>query len=274
MARASGITQPALSRTLAELEDLLGQALFLRQGRSLRLTEAGILFRRYAAEAIAALDAGAAALKGEEAEGRLAVGVLPTVATRFFPRVALRFREVRPEITLSVTTGPQGYLLTLLREGHINLLAGRMPEPREMAGLAFEHLYEEEIVLAARAGHPLTHLPPFDLLARVPLVIPPEGAAIRRAVDDYLASLGLASLQAAVETVSLPVGRGILLGSDALWFISRGVIVEELEAGTLQAVSTSARRLAGAVGLTRRQGEAGLSLAHLMEIARTEAHNA
>ncbi|MBP1804193.1 LysR substrate-binding domain-containing protein [Rubellimicrobium aerolatum] len=274
VARAEGITQPALSRTLAELEDLLGQSLFLRQGRSLRLTEAGAVFRRHAAEGVAALEAGAAALRGGKAEGQLSVGVLPTVATRFFPCVALRFREMRPDTTLSIATGPQGHLVGLLRDGRIDLLAGRMPEPREMAGLAFEHLYEEQVELVARAGHPLAHLPPADLLARVPLVLPPEGAAIRRTVDDYLASLGLAGIRAAVETVSHPVGRGVLLGSDAVWFISRGVVVEELETGRLQAIPTDARRLAGAVGLTLRQGEAGAALALLVEIAREAARAA
>ena len=271
VARTEGITQPALSRTLAELEELLGQALFLRQNRRLVLTEAGTVFRRYAAEGIAALEAGAAALRGADTEGRLAVGVLPTVATRLFPKVALRFRELRPDTMLSVATGPQGYLLSLLREGRIDLLAGRMPEPREMSGLVFEHLYEEEVVLAVRAGHPMTHLPPAELLTRASLILPPEGAAIRRTVDDYLASLGLGGLRAAVETVALPVGRGLLLGSDAVWFISRGVIVEDLEEGTLEAVPTGVRRLAGAVGLTQRQGEAAATLRLLSEIARIAA---
>lgn len=190
---------------------------------------------------------------------------------RFFPRVGLRFREAGPGTTLTVVTGPQGYLLGLLRAGRIDLVAGRMPEPREMAGLAFEHLYEEEVVLAARAGHPLAHLPAPALLARVPPVLPPEGAAIRRAVDEYLASLGLAGLAAAVETVSLPVGRGLLRGSEALWFISRGGIGEELEAGTPRAIPTGARRLAGAVGLTRRRGETEAAIGLLAEIARETA---
>ncbi|MEF9606063.1 LysR family transcriptional regulator, partial [Paracoccus sp. PXZ] len=63
VARRQGITQPALSRTLAELETLLGQALFLRQGRRLVLTEQGALFRHHAAQALQALEAGAAALR-------------------------------------------------------------------------------------------------------------------------------------------------------------------------------------------------------------------
>ena len=92
------------------------------------------------------------------------VGILPTAATRLFPRVALRFRERHPETLLKIETGPHSYLLRLLRDGEIDLMIGRMPVAGEMAGLAFEHLYEEEIVLVARAGHPMALQPLPSLL--------------------------------------------------------------------------------------------------------------
>lgn len=253
-ARAGGISQPALSRTLAELETLLDAELFRREGRRLFLTEAGLLFRRHAATAVQALDAGAAALRPGVA-GRVELGVLPTAATRLFPRVALRFRAASPDVTLSVVTGPQAHLMGLLRQGAIDMVLGRMPDAAEMAGLSFTHLYEEEVVIAVRADHPMQDQPVAQVLAACPLVLPPEGAIIRRAVGDYLASVAVAP-QAAWETVALAVGRGILLGSDAVWFISRGVIAEELARGELALLPHGARFLSGAVGITRRQADA------------------
>jgi LysR family pca operon transcriptional activator len=272
VARAQGISQPALSRTLAELEDLLGHALFLRQGRRLVLTEAGAVFRRHALMGLQALDAGAAALRPGGDGGRLLIGVLPTTATRFFPRVALRFHRISPAPMLSVVTGPHSYLMGLLRSGELDLMVGRMPAPSEMAGLRFDHLYEEDVLLCARAGHPLLHLPLAELLAQVPLVLPPEGALIRRAVEDFLASQGLANLRPAFETVALALGRGLLMESDALWFISRGVIADDLDRGDLVEVPTGAQFLIGSVGLTRRQtgpSPAGLDL--LCQLARDAA---
>jgi LysR family pca operon transcriptional activator len=170
-----------------------------------------------------------------------------------FPRVALRFRETHPDTLLKIETGPHPYLLGLLRDGAIDLMIGRMPAASEMAGLAFEHLYEEEIVLVARAGHPLVNLSLPSLLRQVPLILPPEGALIRRAVNDYLASLGMPGLRPAFETVALAVGRGILAGSDAVWFISRGVVADEVDRGDLIVLPTSTRFLSGSVGITRRQ---------------------
>ncbi len=88
VARRQGITQPALSRTLGELETLLGRPLFIRQGRRLVLTEAGLAFRRHAAQGIEALEAASRALQPGALGGRLVLGVLPTVAARLMPRAA------------------------------------------------------------------------------------------------------------------------------------------------------------------------------------------
>ncbi len=270
VARTQGTTQPALSRTLAELEELLGQPLFLRRNRRLVLTEAGMVFRRHAASAMQALEAGAAALR-PGAAGVLRAGALPTVATRFFPRVALRFARLRPEVLLAVETGPHHYLMRLLREGSIDLMIGRLPGASEMAGLSFIHLYEEDVALVRRAEHPLAGVPAAEALARAPLILPPRTALIRRPVEDYLASVGLAGRRAMVETASLAMGRGLCFASDALWFISRGVVAEELERGSLAETPTGARFLSGAVGVTRRQETVAEGLDALQEIAQEVA---
>lgn len=272
VARAQGITQPALSRTLAELEDLTGAALFRRENRRLVLTEQGALFRRHVHQALQALEAGAAAMRPGATGGTIRVGILPTAATRLFPRVALRLREIAPELLLKIETGPHTYLVRLLRDGQIDLMVGRMPDAGEMAGLAFQHLYEEPVVLAARAGHPLADLPARDLLRQVPVVMPPDTAIIRRAVNDYLAALNLIGLHPAFETAALAIGRGLLTQSNAVWFISRGVIADELDRGVLVEIPTGVGFLSGAVGLTHRQsGRPVPGLALLMQLAQDGA---
>lgn len=266
-ARAQGITQPALSRSLAELEALLSVSLFRRERRRLVLTEEGAIFRGHAATALQTLEAGVAALHPGENASRLKVGILPTAATRLFPRIALRFREISPHVTLAVETGPHSHLVRLLRAGEIDLMIGRMPAADDMAGLRFDHLYEDQIALVSRAAHPLLGRPTEDALTSCPLILPPQDALIRRAVDEYLLSRNLAGVQPAFETAALAVGRGILAASDALWFISQGVVTDELERGDLVQWATGAGSLTGAVGLTRRQAsteEAMLDLlAHL-----------
>jgi LysR family transcriptional regulator, pca operon transcriptional activator len=269
VARRHGISQPALSRTLSELEDLLGTALFERAGRRLILTPDGQSLRRTAASALGQLEAGVGELGPTSALRELRVGALPTVASRFLPLVALGFHQVAPETCVSVETGPHGYLLDRLRDGGIDIVLGRMPAPAEMPDLSFTHLFEEDVLLVARAGHPLKGEAAREVLTGSPLILPLKAALIRRAVDDYLSSLGLASLRPAFETVALAMGRGLVLGSDAVWFISKGVILSDLERGDLISIPTGAGYLSGSVGITRRQGKPrhpGVDL--LVQIAR------
>jgi LysR family transcriptional regulator, pca operon transcriptional activator len=183
--------------------------------------------------------------------------------------------EARPATVLEIETGPHSYLIRLLRDGGIDLMIGRMPAATDMAGHSFAHLYEEGVVLVVRHGHPLSRSPVAEVLATAPVILPPEGALIRSAVDDYLASLGLLSLRPAFETVALAVGRGILAGSDAVWFISRGVVAEELDRGDLVEVPTGARYLSGSVGITRRQADSDLADLDLMvRLCHAEAASA
>lgn len=250
VARAQGISQPALSRTLAELEDLLATQLFRRERRRLVLTDQGAMFRHHATIGLRALEAGVAALS-PAAGGHIRLGILPTAATRLLPRVALRFRDLQPNMILKIETGAHAYLMGLLRDGGIDMMIGRMPQ--DMAGLRFTHLYEEDIVLVARSDHPMQARPVAAILAEVPVILPPDGALIRRNVNEYLSMLGLADLRPAVETVALAIGREMLARSDAVWFISRGVVAEELTRGEMVEIATGVRFLSGAVGITQVQ---------------------
>ncbi|MFS4437701.1 LysR substrate-binding domain-containing protein [Paracoccaceae bacterium GXU_MW_L88] len=274
-ARRQGISQPALSKTISELETLLDQSLFTRQGRRLALSRAGEMFHRHALSAVDSLNAGAAALQGGAPAGRIAVGVLPTVATSFFPRAVLDFHALRPDCRVRVMTGPNAFLIDRLRARAIDFMVGRLPDGASMDGLSFSHLYEDDVVLCARAGHPMLGAPISEILRHAPLVLPPKGAIIRNIVGQFLHAQGLAGLQPAFETVSLAFGRSLLLQSDAVWFISRGVVAHEVDIGELVTIDTGAQFLSGAVGLTQLQsaefeGDAAL----LIEILKGHASGA
>lgn len=264
-----GLSQPAVSKSLAELEDLLGVKLFARLGRRLVLTPEGDAFRRHAKEAVASLDAGAQAIRGENGRQRISVGLLPTVSTRFFPAVVGRFLQDPPAVTLSVETGSHPFLLQKLRGRQMDLMIGRMPNPVEMPGLDFEYLYEEPIVAVVKAGHPAVRQSIARILREYPVILPTRESIIRKNVDEYLAALGLAGLEPAVETSTLALGRGLLLASDAIWFISKGVVENEVEAGQLVPIALGATFLSGAVGMTTITGIAvPPAIAALMRLCR------
>jgi LysR family pca operon transcriptional activator len=274
-AEALAISQPAVSKTLRELEERLGTPLFERAGRRLRLTEAGRLFQRHAGLSLIELERGVRALRDPGRHGRrIAVGALPTAAARILPRAALAYAAAVPGGSLGITTGPNWLLLSQLRDGTLELVVGRLAAPDEMKGLVFEQLYVEPIAAVVRPGHPLI-LTPARAFTEFPLILPPPGAVIRPAVEQYFLARGQELPVALVETVSLAVGRGMVQASDAVWFISRGVVGEELRLGTLATLDLGGLPLiAGPVGLTRRAGdEPGPEARQLMAAIRaaTEA---
>jgi len=254
-AEVLAISQPAVSKTLRELEARLGVQLFDRVGRRLRLTEAGLLFQKHAGLSLSELDRGVRALQAPERHRRrLVVGVLPTVATRIVPRAVLAFAAAVPGGALRVTTGPNWVLLSQLRDGSLELVVGRLAAPDEMRGLVFEQLLVEPVVAVVRRGHPLAAAPGLAV-TDFPLVLPPPRAVIRPPVEQFFLSIGQDLPRALVETVSLAVGRGLVQASDAVWFISRGVVAEELRLGTVVALDLPGLApVAGPVGLTRRAG--------------------
>ncbi|MEM6939344.1 MAG: LysR substrate-binding domain-containing protein [Pseudomonadota bacterium] len=246
------ITQPAVSRSLKELEDILGTALFDREGRGVRLNEAGRVFQVHARASLTELMRGRDRLAREgDVTTRLSIGVLPTAATDLLPHAALAFREEMPHVRLHIQTGPNWLLFNQLRDGALDLVVGRMPERDVATGVSFQQLYTEDVVLVCRPGHAILGLAaPEQQIARHTLILPPSGAVIAATVDRYLTSIGLPEMRGAIETVALPIGRKIVALSDALWFISRGVVSDELAQGRLVEVGLSSPLLSGPVGIS------------------------
>lgn len=249
------VSQPAASKTIRELESILSVTLFDRSGRRLALTPAGRLFQQHAGTALRELQRAQDIVRSAPARStRLSVGILPTAATEVFPQAALAFRARFPDCILRVSTGPNWLLLSQLREGALDLVVGRMPDPDRMAGLSFLHLYSEQVVMVVRPGHPLVSASDVGrALADFPLMTPPRGAVIAPAVRAYLFGVGLQNRAPAFENVSLAFGRKVVQRSDTVWFISAGVVAEEIGTGLLCAVDPGADLPVGPVGICRRE---------------------
>lgn len=254
-----GTTQPAVSKTLRELEEILGVRLVLRGRGGTVPTPAGLMFRRHAEAVLAALGEGVAGLArlGGGARETVRIGALPTVAARLMPLAVERHLHAGGRAVLRVVSGTNTALLGDLRVGGLDLVVGRMAEGDGMSGLTFEHLYSEPVVFAVRAGHPLTCAGGFDptRIAGFPVVLPTPGSIIRPSVDRLLRTLGIAELPTTVETVSPAFARVFVAGTDAVWIISLGVVETDLGAGGLVLLPVDARDTSGPVGLTLRAGQ-------------------
>lgn len=255
-AASLGLTQPALSKTIAELEEILEVKLFDRSGRSLKLTSFGEVFHRYAVASLTALKQGLHSMARVQQEDKAAftIGALPTVSARVLPHALLDFTARMPGFKPRIITGPNAYLLSQLRLGEVDFIIGRMAEPEMMRGFAFEHLYEEGIALVVRPDHPLLQIRPFQLSAitHYQLLMPPAGSIIRPTVQRYLTSHGLGPFLGEIETISDNLARTYVRISEAIWIISEGVVAEELAHGFLARLPVDTIATMGPVGLTTR----------------------
>lgn len=250
------ISQPAASKTLAELEDILDTRLFERGGKGgLRLTPAGNVFLRYAGASIAALKEGLDGIAQARMQGAsvLMVGALPGVAAHFMPRAVKEFRDSHSTM-LRIITGPNSLMLDQLRMGELDLVVGRLARPRDMQGLTFTHLYSEQIVFVVRSDHPFPRDMPFDLalLEQMTLIMPTSDGVMRPVIDRFMIANGVGALPDAIEARSPDFCRQYLLNSDAVWMISKGVVEHDINDGVLRVLNVDTTDTRGPVGLTVR----------------------
>lgn len=248
-----GLSQPAVSKTVQELEDVLGATLFEPNRRPMILTGPGEVFFRYAAASVTALKQGVSMVGDDGANTDIAfsVGALPTVSAHVLPRalaeVVSRYGAMRPR----VVTGPNDVLMSQLRLGDLDLVIGRMPDPETMRGFAFEHLYSERIALVVGPHHPLLTSPPFDMarVAEYQWLLPPPGSVISSTVERYLIAHALRPTAGVIETVSDAFARNYLRLTDGIWFISEGVVAEDVGTGWLATLPAETADTLGPVGL-------------------------
>ncbi|KAF1050819.1 MAG: HTH-type transcriptional regulator GbpR [Stenotrophomonas maltophilia] len=254
LARAAdslAVSQPAISKTLKELEGLLGAGLFERGKNGASLTEAGIAFLRYAGPCVQALRDGVNSLRGGEyAASSARLGVLSTVEGALLPEVVKRLHERHPALVLSVATGPSAHLLSQLRVGELDLVVGRMTDSPQIQGLTFEHLYHEPLTLVVRPSHPLLNqAPDVQALQDYPLVLPSAGTTIRKLADSLFVQLGAQPSRRRLETLSLTLSRHYVDASDAVWLAPLDAVRQALARGELVQLALGLQDPGGSVGI-------------------------
>jgi len=270
------VSQPAVTKTMRELEEALGVSVFEREGRRIRITRYGEVFLRHAGAALTALRQGMDSVSQElfDAAPPVRVGALPTVSTRIMPRAMSAFLNEKTGSRVKIVTGDNAVLMEQLRIGDLDLVVGRLASPEKMTGLTFEHLYSEQVVFAVCAGHPLleTKQSIFDGFADYPVLMPSRGSIIRPSVEQFLIANGVASLPTQVETVSDAFGRAFVRASDGIWIISAGVVAADIEDGTIATLPIDTSETRGPVGLTIRADAApSTPMAILMQTIRQAA---
>ena len=239
-ASALGVGQPALTRSLQELEEIVGARLFERHARGVRPTEAGVAVIRLARRVLAELRRTDEELDavGATQGGNLALGVLPVASVGVLPGALIRLKAAHPSIQVRMQQGRTEELLPLLASRELDLVVGRLYAPAVPDGFSREALWEEPISVLARFDHPVfeTEGPvTADALARYDMVLPTVSQRVGQEIEHLLSLLGLAH-GVPLRSSSYGFIREMLLATDHVSVMPRLMMVGDLLRGALRVV--------------------------------------
>lgn len=218
-AGVSDISQPAATKLLREIEELVGARLFERTRHKVEPTAPGALVlaaaRRILSE-VRRLGEELSALGGGEA-GRVAIGSLISASSTLVPLSLGRLAERCPQVTTSIMETTEDVLLPALLVGDLDLVLGRLPE-RLDPRLDMRTLYVERFCIVTRPGHPIL-APDADLgaaLGRASWVLPPPKTMTRVEVEQTLIRHGLGPPRVVAESSAVMVNLRLVQSSDSL----------------------------------------------------------
>lgn len=158
-ARHLGTTQPALTRSIRELEQALNVTLFERGGKGMMLTTAGtkVLQRAVSIQSeVSRIHDEVASLNGEDT-GNVAIGLSTVSHIALLPRVLPNFRRRYPDVRLRIAEGLFPAMESDIRDGLLDFYVGPVNSEASSTGISNEPLFRNSRMVFARAGHPLAH---------------------------------------------------------------------------------------------------------------------
>jgi DNA-binding transcriptional LysR family regulator len=224
-AAARGISQPALSNSIAQLERRLGVQVLDRTRRGSELNEFGKILVRNAAviDAVLQHTVEEVRLKRLGVEGPLRIGVVPSLAIKFIPDVLALLLKQHQILSVTVVEGLDDQLLPMLLTGDLDLvlgpLAGVFPSPAEIAE---EEIFQDRFAIGVGPHHSLRGRRSVTLteLRDFPWILPLPGNSYRRHIEALFMTEGVAWPDNCVLTSSLVLVESLLAQSDRVTMIT------------------------------------------------------
>ncbi|WP_394777629.1 LysR family transcriptional regulator [Undibacterium sp.] len=219
-ADALHMTQPAASKQLKDLEDMLEIQLFDRTPRGMQPTIYGESMIRHARMALTSLSLAhedIVALKSG-LSGQVEVGVIMTPGMSLLPRAISRIKQQAPLLRIGVQLETSNILLKRLQRGTLDFMVGRILEQEDKSDLLYEELAEEPVCAVARVGHPLEAALGLELkdIVNEGWILSPQGSVLRHRCDMMFRKQGLEPPANVVDTTAILMITSLLQQTDFL----------------------------------------------------------
>ncbi|WP_197063592.1 LysR family transcriptional regulator [Novosphingobium malaysiense] len=220
-AASLGLSQPALSTLIKQLEDDLGIALLNRSTRSVELTPIGRTFLVEGNQTLSSFERAIARVSDLAAlrAGRLRIAALPSICCRVLPPVIGAFRETYPSIALSLSDAHGDGVLEMVESGLVDVAIGYLP-----VGDDFHHtpILEDALQVVMHASHPLAEAKALKWadISEHDVIAMSHGTTVRRLTDERAGIAGVVlrnvleanQMQTAITFASAKLGAAILPG--------------------------------------------------------------
>jgi len=276
-ADAIGISQPAASKQLSDLESLMGISLFDREGRRLVRNLYGEIMTRRALTVMAELESAGeeynALIQGRA--GRVAIGAIDAPKITILAAAVAELQTEHPLIDLDILSGSSGTLFDLLNAGEIEIMLGRPPDFADPARFLYLDIAREGLAFIAGPQHPLKGRStiPLKHIAAYPWVLQRKGSSLRQGVERLLHEHNLPMPTRVLNTDSVLMTLSYLARSDAVAVVSQPVAQLQAEFGQVAILDTAYEASISSYGiLVPRNRPLPPAAATVMEILRRHAH--
>lgn len=232
------VSQPAVSKMLAEVESMLGLTLFDRSTRGTEPTSSGQAMVRFARSVLADYERTRDEIAAEAsgAAGRTRVGSMVVALPVLLAGAVKLLKQKSVLATVMVEEGDLTHLLPKLRLGELDLFVGRLEPGYSAPDLVTEALFNEPMVVVVKPGHALTakKKPDWNDIANMPCVLPPPWASLRVKIEQTFYKFGLNPPADIIETSSFLALNTFVQQRDAAGFLARSVGMHFQKEGLLK----------------------------------------
>ncbi|MBB4768463.1 LysR family transcriptional regulator [Xanthomonas sp. LMG 8993] len=257
--RVLNVTQPALTRALQEIEEIVGAPLFERHSRGVRPNAMGEVLVQTAHVVLGQLRRAQDTFEGllQDDALTITVGALPVAASGLLPAVLAALYRAEPTLRVRLLHGRTDELLPKLAGNEIDLVVGRLYPLARYDALIRKVLYQDPIALVARSDHPLFANGQVRIAeaAAYRQVLPTLSQHVERDVAQVMREHGLATRDQ-LRSSSASFTREILLGTDSIAVMPSMMVAGDIARGELRAFQLQQPSQARTGGVIYRDGSA------------------